>query len=78
MLQRHWSNSSTRNRLAEVNLFPGYILKVCPLFFFSERHFCGPCTSAILSSACVSVCACVCVCVCVLSLIHISEPTRPY
>ena len=23
------------------------------------------------------VCVCVCVCVCVLSLIHISEPTRP-
>ena len=27
---------------------------------------------------CVCVCACVCLCVCVLSLIHISEPTRPY
>ena len=26
---------------------------------------------------CVCVCMCVCVCVCVLSLIHISEPTRP-
>ena len=25
----------------------------------------------------LSVCVCVCVCVCVLSLIHISEPTRP-
>ena len=25
----------------------------------------------------VIVCVCVCVCVCVLSLIHISEPTRP-
>ncbi len=27
--------------------------------------------------ACVRACVCACVCVCVLSLIHISDPTRP-